>query len=109
MADKQPCNALNIEYKAQVRTYPNGERILFLFATCWYQSFGEMTEVSFESQEGTWTRWQLVQQVPEPQPELTSYHVACGTTRVAIPTEPIPSSVVVTDAYGEHEVSVESW
>jgi hypothetical protein len=99
-----------IEYKAFIRTFdraheePRTEGVLFLFASCFYDSSGWTISVEEETPD----RLNLVEQPPTGiVRRLVTYYTAACTSGIKLSDAPI--QITVTDASGNHQVPVRRW
>jgi hypothetical protein len=94
-----------IEYRAYARQFfPNSDAaVLFLAATCYYDSEG--WTISFQP---TAQGFELVEQAPtHAVPQLVTYYSASwnsGQQELAV-----PKHITITDAFGQHRVHVKPW
>ena len=101
----RPCTAQGIIYRAYKRLYSGGpSNVLTLFASC---SYGDAPwEIFFVGVEGRESTYQLMEKVPRIVYFLTTYYSATYCSGVGLVE--LGETVTIIDAYGEHQVPVET-
>ena len=101
----RPCTAQGIIYRAYKRQYAGGpSNVLTLFASC---SYGDAPwEIFFTGVEGQASTYQLMEKVPRIVYSLITYYATTYCSGAGLVE--LGDTVTVIDAYGEHQVSVET-